>query len=314
VKYAKPATTFEEQADLLLKRGMLSDRATLIARLAFVNYYRLSAYWWPFRKSGATPLEPLDEFVEGTEFATVWDHYVFDQRLRVLVMEAIERIEVATRTQLAYHHAHAWTLDAYATNPASLPRLVAGPATDPRSHAAFLDKLHLNLQQNSDKPFVRHFKAKYTSSAHLPVWMAVELMSLGNVTSMYQGCTDDVRDLVATNVAGVSNAIFGSWLLTLLNVRNICAHHGRLWNRKLAKIPAIPAYKARPEWYHPHFDSTKVYAALTICNYLLTIVTAGSATWGKRLVTLLGEHPRVQTADMGYPVRWLDSPLWANAK
>jgi len=75
---------------------------------------------------------------------------------------------------------------------------------------------------------VRHFKTKYTASAHLPIWMAVELMSLGNVTSMYQGCTDDVHDLVATHVGGVSNAIFGSWLLTLLNVRNICAHHGRL--------------------------------------------------------------------------------------
>jgi len=314
VRYAKPATTFDEQADLLLKRGMIGDRATLIARLSFVNYYRLSAYWWPFRKPGPTALERLDEFIEGTEFTTVWDHYAFDQRLRVLVMEAIERIEVATRTQLAYHHAHAWTPDAYATNPASLPRLVSGPATDPRTHAAFLEKLHVNLQQNGDKPFVRHFKTKYTASALLPIWMAVELMSLGNVTSMYQGCTDDVRDRVATHVGGVSNTIFGSWLLTLLNVRNICAHHDRLWNRKLAKIPAIPAYKTRPEWYQPHFDSTKLYAALTICNYLLTIVTAGSSTWGKRLATLLGEHPRVQITDMGFPMKWLDSPLWANAK
>jgi len=181
VRYAKPATTFDEQADLLLKRGMIGDRATLIARLSFVNYYRLSAYWWPFRKPGPTALERLDEFIEGTEFTTVWDHYAFDQRLRVLVMEAIERIEVATRTQLAYHHAHAWTPDAYATNPASLPRLVSGPATDPRTHAAFLEKLHVNLQQNGDKPFVRHFKTKYTASALLPIWMAVELMSLGNV-------------------------------------------------------------------------------------------------------------------------------------
>jgi hypothetical protein len=75
--------------------------------------------------------------------------------------------------------------------------------------------VHVNLQQNGDKPFVRHFRTKYTGSAHLPIWMAVELMSFGNVTSMYQGCTDDVRDLVASHVGGVSNAIFGSWLLTL---------------------------------------------------------------------------------------------------
>lgn len=82
MRYAKPATTFEEQADLLPKRGMIGDRATLIARLSFVNYYRLSAYWWPFRKSGPTALERLDEFIEGAEFTTVWDHYAFDQRIR----------------------------------------------------------------------------------------------------------------------------------------------------------------------------------------------------------------------------------------
>lgn len=314
MKYAKPATTFEEQADQLLKRGMVGDRATMIARLSFVNYYRLSAYWWSFRKPGPKPLDRLDDFVDGTEFDTAWDHYVFDQRLRVLVMEAIERIEVATRTQLAYHHAHAWSPDAYVMDPASLPRLTAGPVTDPRTRAAFLDKLRVNFEQNGDKPFVRHFKAKYTSSTHLPIWMAVELMSLGNVTTMYQGCDDKVRDLVATHVAGVSNAIFGSWLLTLLNVRNICAHHGRLWNRALAKIPALPAYKARPEWYQPHFTASKTYAALTICNYLLTIVTMNNSTWGKRLATLLTEHPRVVPADMGFPVKWLESPLWANAK
>ncbi|HET7499923.1 MAG TPA: Abi family protein [Kofleriaceae bacterium] len=72
----------------------------------------------PFRRRGA---------VRRVTTPTVWDHYAFDQRLRMLVMEAIEHIEVATRTQLAYHHAHAWTPDAYATNPTSLPRLVIGP-------------------------------------------------------------------------------------------------------------------------------------------------------------------------------------------
>jgi abortive infection bacteriophage resistance protein len=65
VKYAKPATTFDQQADQLLQRGMLGDRATMVARLSFVNYYRLSAYWWPFRKPGATPLERLDDFLDG---------------------------------------------------------------------------------------------------------------------------------------------------------------------------------------------------------------------------------------------------------
>jgi abortive infection bacteriophage resistance protein len=204
VRYTKPATTFEQQADQLISRGMVGDRATMVARLSYVNYYRLSAYWRSFRKPGSTSHERLDEFADGTEFETAWDHYVFDQRLRVLVMEAIERIEVATRTQLAYHHAHTWSPDAYATERASLPRLIDGPADDFRTRSAFLEKLRVNFEQNQDKPFVKHFKAKYTASPHLPIWMAVELMSLGNVTTMYQGCADNVRDPVAAQCANVS--------------------------------------------------------------------------------------------------------------
>lgn len=272
------------------------------ARLSFVNYYRLSAYWWSFRKQGTGPQEKLDEFIEGTEFDRVWDHYVFDQKLRILGIEAIERIEVATRTQLAYHHSRTWGPDAYASNPASLPRH--------RNHTSFLEKLEELVKQNEKTPFVRHFLSKYKKSRHLPIWMAVELMSLGNVVSMYQGSDDNLRDQVANTVANVPNATFASWLLTLLNVRNICAHHGRLWNRKLAKIPIIPSSSTRPEWHQPPFDNKKIYAALTICNYLLTRISDGQSSWATRLNLLIQEHPRIPISAMGFPRQWTESLLW----
>ena len=322
MKYAKPPLTFEQQADQLLTRGMVGDRATMIDHLSFVNYYRLSGYWWPFRKrlSPAAPpshsrqLEQRhDDFVPGTQFEVVWDHYVFDQRLRVHVMEAIERVEVAVRTQLAYHHSLKWGPDAYATNRASLPRLTAGPASDYRSHAAFVEKLRDQLDQGKNQPFVHHFSAKYTSSPFLPIWMAVELMSLGTVATMYQGCLDDIQQLVAAPFA-VTNGVLGSWLLMLNHVRNVCAHHGRLWNRALVKAPQLPAFRTSQAWYQPPINTTKLYAALTVCNYLVNTITRGASTWGKRLVVLIGEHPRVPIADMGFPVKWLDNPLWANAK
>ena len=88
MKYTKPALTFEQQADLLLTRGMTGDRAAVIQRLRVVNYYRLSGYWFPYRRLD-------DSFEPGTTFDTVWQHYVFDRRLRLLVMDAVERMEVA---------------------------------------------------------------------------------------------------------------------------------------------------------------------------------------------------------------------------
>jgi len=146
-RYTKPALTFDEQVDRLLRRGMIGDREAIKSRLSTVNYYRLSAYWYPFRKHGATPTDRrLDDFVEGTAFDTIWDRYIFDQKLRLIVMEAIERIEVAARTQIAYTHAHAWTPDAYASNPASLPRLIGG-SDGPPSHARFLTCYIVKLRE-----------------------------------------------------------------------------------------------------------------------------------------------------------------------
>src|SRR6266508_2779501 len=99
MEYPKQALTFEQQADLLISRGLIADRNLLINRLRSVNYYRFSGYLYPFRNSD-------DTFHSGTTFEKVWRHYTFDRRLRVIVMDAIERVEVAVRTQTVYHFVH----------------------------------------------------------------------------------------------------------------------------------------------------------------------------------------------------------------
>jgi abortive infection bacteriophage resistance protein len=82
MKYGKPALTVEQQADLLLSRGMQGDRGAMIDRLSVVNYYRLSGYWIPFRN-------PDDTFRAGTSFNDVWTRYAFDRHIRLLVMDAM---------------------------------------------------------------------------------------------------------------------------------------------------------------------------------------------------------------------------------
>ncbi len=121
MKYTKPALTLEEQADLLLNRGMAGDRNIMIARLRTVGYYRLSGYWFPFRKTD-------ESFKEGTSFETVWNRYAFDRRLRLLVMDAIERIEVAVRSELAHYHSLHFGPFGYATDHGTLPKLTVAVA------------------------------------------------------------------------------------------------------------------------------------------------------------------------------------------
>ena len=101
MKYDKPPLSFEEQAGLLVKRGLVVDSAFLIDRLKNVNYYRLSGYLYPYRQA-----KDNDSFKLGTTFEKVWRHYTFDRRLRLIVMDAIERVEVSIRTQLICILAH----------------------------------------------------------------------------------------------------------------------------------------------------------------------------------------------------------------
>lgn len=306
MKYAKPPLTFEQQADQLIARGMVGDRATMIARLSTVNYYRLSAYWYTFRIPGTEDLRP------GTSFEHVWDRYVFDQKLRLLMIEAIERIEVAVRTQLAYHHAHAHGPFAYAQDPKSLPGFTDGDEREFESHAYFMKEVRKCIKR-SKETFVRHYRSKY-SAGDLPIWMATELMTLGSVLSLYQGCDNRERHPVAASY-GMLISEFESWLMMLHHVRNVCAHHARLWNRKLAKQPSIPN-----DWtVHVPVDPTTIFAALTVCAYCLDKI-AHDASWPRRVRDLIDAYPAIPKGrtthswTMGLPPNWLDCPIWAGAR
>jgi abortive infection bacteriophage resistance protein len=295
MKYAKPPLTFEKQADLLLSRGMAGDRALMISRLAVVNYYRLSGYWHTFRKF------PDQTFQEGTTFEKIWTRYAFDRRLRVLVMDAIERVEVAFRTQLVYHHAHLHGAFGYANDPTTLPDL-RGDQRD-RLLAALADEL-----LNSKETFAEHFRTKYGGDhAHMPIWMASEIMTFGHMLTLFRGSTQAVKRAVAAPL-GVHDTVVNSWLLTLNTVRNICAHHGRLWNRALGTKPMIPRNDL--QWRIPIIvPNDRVFGVLTILKYCLDRI-APQSQWPQRVALLLNEYPTVPRASMGFPPEWLTSPIW----
>lgn len=297
--YEKPALSLDQQADRLIHRGMHGDRELMKTRLAGVNYYRLSGYWYPFRNAD-------DTFKPGTSFETVWQRYAFDRRLRLLTMDAIERIEIAVRSQLAYHHAHAHGPFGYASEPASLPKLV------PNQHQEFVARIREETSRSHER-FVDHFYDKYGDShADLPVWMATEIMSFGTVLTFYRGTSHQVKQAVAS-VFGMPDMVFSSWLLTLNTVRNICAHHGRLWNRENGVKPIIPYIRDYPDWHTPvKVENRRVFAILTICRHCLGRV-APQSQWPARLRDLFGEYPAIPRVEMGFPVNWADCPIWKGA-
>jgi abortive infection bacteriophage resistance protein len=295
MRFDKPPLTFEQQADLLLARGLVADRPALIKRLEVVNYYRLSGYLYPFRKTD-------DRLTDGTTLEAVWQLYVFDRQLRLLVMDAIERVEVSIRTQLSYHLAHRHGAFAYLES-------AKMPGISNTEHEKWIDELNVEMKR-SKEPFITHFFDKYGDvHAMPPIWMLVEIMSFGKVLTMFRAVDRDIRQSVS-RILGVSDEVLLSWLVALNGIRNVCAHHGRLWNRDLGYRPKIPREKKYPQWHRPiPITQDKVFAVLTILRYLLRI-TAPTSRWDSRLRALLSAYSDVPVRMMGFPENWEGSPLW----
>ena len=296
MKYEKPALTFDEQADLLIQRGLLSDREELLGRLRSVSYYRLSGYWYPFRR-------PDDTFGPGTTLDAIWRRYTFDRRFRLVVLEAIERVEVCIRTELVYLLAHAQGPFGY-LDPASLPGLSSDRYT------VFLEQLETECSRSREQ-FLNHFRQKYGDDhPHPPYWMVTELMTFGALLTLFRGSPSNVKKQIASRF-GTTDRVFNSWLGALNGVRNICAHHGRLWNRELGYKPMIPTGDVL--WHDPvHVANNRVFGVLTILKYLLSDITPDTH-WPARLSELLAEYPEIPLASMGFPGDWQLCPFWADS-
>lgn len=296
MQFTKSALSLDQQVELLVTRGMVGDRQRMRRRLASVNYYRLSAYWHTFRAAN-------DQFVPGTDFETVWERYVFDRELRLLVMDALERIEVAVRARLAYEHATRGGPFGYEADPAALF------ANNPGRRGDFFNRLRGDLDR-SHEPFVAHFKEKYADKHDWPpVWVTAEVLSFGGIVSFFRGSPRNIQRAVADHF-GVADVVFESWLLSLNVVRNICAHHGRLWNREIGMAPKIPRPGRSPEWHAPvKIENDRAFAVLTILAHCLHHISPGSG-WARRFESLLVKYPRIPTVQMGIPVNWRECPVW----
>ena len=298
MRYEKRALTFEEQADLLLRRGLLASRDALIKRLAATSYFRISGYLYPFRIPGS------DNFQPGTSLEKVWALCRFDQRLRTLLLDAIEAIEVFTRTQLAYHFAHEFGPFAYNHN-GNLPNLV------PDRFQTWQRKLDDQVQRSmqSHEEFVIHFFQRYGDEhSRLPIWSLVELMDFGSTLTFHKGVNDTIKKRVA-NAVGLPDVVFASWLLTLNTIRNRCAHHSRLWNWTLGTPVLLPRERKYPQWHNPALPNQQIGIVIMLCRYLLTRISS-SNRWEERVVGLFSEFPVLPLSAMGLPTNWQQHPLW----
>lgn len=298
MKYQKPALTFEQQADQLLERGLIADRDKLIQRLQATSYFRFSGYLYRFRKQDS------EDFVAGTTLEQVWQYCLFDQRFRTLLLDAIEAIEVFTRTQLGYHFAHQHGPFSYHDSK-NLPNL------SPESFLSWQRKLDDQVQRSlrAKEEFLVHFFNQYGDEhTRLPVWSLIELMDFGTTLTFYRGIDYKIKQRIAAK-AGVPDVVLGSWLLSLNTVRNRCAHHLRLWNWTLGNPVRLPNPRKYPGWNDASLPNNQVGVVLFLCRYLLKQISPGNH-WAVRMEEHFAAFPDIPPSEMGLPADWQQHPLW----
>ncbi len=294
--YSKPALTFDDQIALLQSRGMdIADVEAARRVLIAVSYYRLSAYAYPFRQH-----DDRNSFQPGTTFERIVQLYEFDRRLRLVLLDAIERVEVALRTRITYEFAHRH-----------------GPFGhhDPTKfepwfrHDEWLSRLDKEVDQ-SKETFVQHYRGKYDGFPRVPLWMATEVMSFGALTLLYKGCQRDLRAEIAA-VFGCHESVLATWLLCVSYVRNLCAHHCRVWNRDLSLAPKLPNRDMR--WRSPVMArGDRAYTVLLLLRSAtrsLDVDGGWAATVGVSLREDLCD-PFIARG-MGIHGDWTKHPIWS---
>jgi abortive infection bacteriophage resistance protein len=328
--YNKPWQNFDEQLDLLISRGlMVTDRTKALKYLQRIGYYRLSGYWFPFRERswplilldqhGHKPAKKqrretriaLDVFQPGATFENAINLYIFDKKLRLLVMDALERIEIALRVDISHtlgrYNPFAY-LDTALFHPEFSQKLTNEQGVT--EHHQWLTK-HARLISDSKEEFVRHNKNNY--GLPLAIWVACEVWNFGTMSRLYAGMKEADQDAISTKYGIQNGRIFATWLRSLNYLRNVCAHHSRLWNRNIIDQPRLPPSTEVP-WVAPFETNDRLRARcfllLRIARHLLNVVNPNSS-WPARIQAHILSFPELEhlglnLEGMGVPAGWLE--------
>ncbi|WP_423276363.1 Abi family protein [Enterovirga sp. CN4-39] len=285
------------QVALLGERGLLvPDPGAAERFIRNVGYYRLSGYFRNFyeRQNGSEA-----RFRADRTFDDVVALYNFDRKIRALLMRAFERIEVASKATLS---------DAGAQ--VGGPFWLCDPAHfDRGAHDEIMSLVIESVGDSSDRNspvFIQHFYGKYTD-AWPPCWMVMEVMSFGKVSRVYRRAKGTIRQAVARQF-NVQHNVLESWLHALAFGRNVCAHNGRVWNRRFTIKPQVPKMY-RGEWAER--DADRLYVLCGIIRHLLAEIDPTSP-WAHRLKLLIAERPTFVTlSGMGFPDGWEGDPRWS---
>lgn len=318
--YEKDALSVDELLQRWLDRGLIvADPERAKRYLRHIGYYRLSPYGIPFRLPQDDGRGTADDFRPGASFDDLLELYIFDRQLRGIVFDAIERVEVAVRAALTDHMATStgdpfWYAD-------------ARHFADTSKHATLLkfvrDECQKELKRARGETYsqlnhmsaLRHYLTQYADPELPPSWVTVEILTLGQIEVTFANLKRRADKTAVAETLGINAPLLESWLGTFVRVRNICGHHGRLWNAWLGRYPKQPQSADVP-WLqrrdgYPTNWTKKLYPALAALQVILFTISPHSG-WATRLHGHVASG-RAPLGAMGMPAGWGSDPFWQRA-
>lgn len=290
---AKPPTTIDQQIKILESRGLIiGDKSIAAKRLSHANYFRLCCYNKPLLAHDS------ERFIPGSTFELLWAIYSFDRHLRMHLLDAIERCEISFRTTWAYELAHLHGPQAYENN---------AIFKDQAKYQETMVKVDEEIKRSREDYILSH---QTPGAVRPPIWMACEVISLGHLSSLFANLASaSDRNAIASKYA-LDEKNVKSFLHHLTIVRNLCAHHCRIWDRRFTLIFQLP--RKKPPGLLANFNEAeprRIYNSLVMLAYWLDIADLGNH-WAKKIVALLENDAFPFTSHMGFPPDWRDRPIW----
>jgi abortive infection bacteriophage resistance protein len=298
--YVKQPLSIEQQINQLIQRGLNIeniDEAKMY--LSNISYYRLAGYWWSMQEDKIN-----HKFKDNSRFSDVLSLYNFDRELRILLFDVIEKIEICLRTKLIYHLSHEydpWWFENHLL------------FNDTRELVKTLEAIDEEVSRSKEVFIKEHLKKHKEDCRFPPAWKTLELTSFGSLSKLYGNLKPTIRskDIIASEFGTVNHTYLPSWLQSIAQIRNYCAHHSRLWNKNL---PGTPKLMSNPpnKWINdvpkPH-EFQNLYIHMCCMKYLLNTIQPNN-DFTNRLRQLLVTYSNVDPNALGLKKDWDVEPLW----
>lgn len=302
----KEPLTIKEQVKRLASRGLkIDDVEELETWLKNVGYYRLSGYWWVYEDKYPNVSPRNHKFKPDISWKKIKHTYIFDQKFRNTMFTAIEKIEVALKSLWAQHLSTRYNT----SHPHERKDLFKDEIYYNKPPYTTL----INNYKDSKEPYAIHYRTKYPELKTPPIWVVTLILTLGDFSNWLKAtpskdCKAIVKDFPYSPKEIISILSHLRW------VRNVCAHNGRLWNKRTPFVFEAPnSAKARLIFSKkdPAKLDSKIYNTIIVMSDILKVIDP-NYPFTYFIKDMIQKNKHIDAKHMGFPSNWLELDEWKN--